>query len=133
MTSWSEKRPPRTPSLATELLQFSKAEEETHMGTVSGLPAMTTSPIYCHASEEQSGKPDGALKSHWPSEHHLMVLSLITISKVKLQTHLFGKHCNKGLDHFIFSHMKFQLSYTCTVLYYFGNTGTQFNDSNFFL
>lgn len=102
------------------------------MVTVSEFPALPSSPFYSQASEEQSGKPDGALKSHWPSEYQLMVLPLITISKVKLQTHSFGKHCNKGLDDFLCSHMKFQLSYTCTVLCYFGNTGTQFNDSNFF-
>jgi len=102
------------------------------MGTVSGLPALPSSPLYSQASEEQSGKPDGALKSHWPSEHQLLVLYLITVSKVKLQTHLFGKHCNKGLGDFLCSHVKFQLSYTCAVLL-FWNTGTQFNDSNFFL
>lgn len=47
--------------------------------------------------------------------------------------HLFGKRSNKGPDEFIFSHIKFQLNYTCTALCCFGNTGTQFNDSNFFV
>lgn len=95
-----------------------------HMGAVSGLPALPSYPLYSQVSEEESGKPDTVLKSHWPPEHQLMVLSLITVSKVKIWTHLLGRHCNKGLDDFIFSHMKFQVNYTCTVLCYFGNTGT---------
>lgn len=47
-------------------------------------------------------------------------------AKSSQKTHLLGK-----VD-FIFSRVKSQFNYTCTVLCHFGNTGTQFNDSNFF-
>lgn len=101
-------------------------------GRCARTPARTSSPS-SQRPEEPSAEPSWALKNHWTrSPACASITNYYQQSRIR-KIHLFGKRSNKGPDKFIFSHIKFQLNYTCTVLYYFGNTGTQFNDSNFFV